>query len=444
MALEFFQRQLLQLAPSVDAVAHHPADRVVSGAEAEAPAHEVVRQVGGVHEALLRGRGHALATDLQPVAQLPRHGQACRDRVDGVEQRLLVLLEVAVIGQRQPLHDGQERVQVAVHPPGLAADQLGHVGVLLLRHHGAARAVGVRQLDEPELLARPQDQLVGHAAQVHEEDGGRGQELQHEVPVAHGVDAVPGYPREAQELGHVGPVDGKGGARQGAGAQGHDVGLFPAVAVAALVALEHLHVGQQVVREEHGLGALQVRVAGHQHVLVAPRGPRQRLPQRLKVRQDAVERVPQVEPHVQIDLVVAAPGGVELLAHGADLLGQPPLDVHVNVFVGDVEGKRAALDLLLNGAQSGDDLARLARGDDALLSEHSGVGDAAGDVVTVEAPVHVHGGGEGHHGIGGGAGEPAAPELFLLRHAPYAPATRPAILSRSAFSLMNPSASAWL
>ncbi len=44
------------------------------------------------------------------VAEQPaqrREGQA--DLVDGVEQRLLVLLEVAVVGQRQALQRGQQR-----------------------------------------------------------------------------------------------------------------------------------------------------------------------------------------------------------------------------------------------------------------------------------------------------------------------------------------------
>ena len=70
-------------------------------------------------------------------------------------------------------------------------------------------------------------------------------------------------------------------------------------------------------------------------------------------------------------------------------LGQPPLDVHVDVFVGDAEGELSAFDLFLDGPQSGDDLAGVGRGDNALLAQHAGMGHAAGDVVPVQAPVHI-------------------------------------------------------
>ena len=48
--------------------------------------------------------------------------------VDGVEERLLVLLEIAVVGERESLQDGQQRDQVADRAAALAAHQLGHVG----------------------------------------------------------------------------------------------------------------------------------------------------------------------------------------------------------------------------------------------------------------------------------------------------------------------------
>ena len=55
--------------------------------------------------------------------------QAHLHGVDGVKQGLLVLLHILVIGQRQPLHHGQQGDEVAVHPAGLAPDQLGHIAV---------------------------------------------------------------------------------------------------------------------------------------------------------------------------------------------------------------------------------------------------------------------------------------------------------------------------
>ena len=69
--------------------------------------------------------------------------------VDGVEDRLLVLLEVAVVGQRQRLERGQQPGQVADQPAGLAARQLGDVGVLLLRHDARPGRPGVVSVTKP-------------------------------------------------------------------------------------------------------------------------------------------------------------------------------------------------------------------------------------------------------------------------------------------------------
>ena len=61
-------------------------------------------------------------------------GSTSSSVLDRVEDRLLVLLQVAVVGERQALERREQRHQVADQPAGLAAGQLGDVGVLLLRH----------------------------------------------------------------------------------------------------------------------------------------------------------------------------------------------------------------------------------------------------------------------------------------------------------------------
>ena len=65
-------------------------------------------------------------------------------RVERVEQRRLVFLQVAVVGQRQPFDQHQQRLQIADHAGRLAADQLQHVGVDLLRHDRRAGAERLR------------------------------------------------------------------------------------------------------------------------------------------------------------------------------------------------------------------------------------------------------------------------------------------------------------
>ena len=53
------------------------------------------------------------------------------------------------------LHGHQQRHQIADHATGLAADKLGKIGVLLLRHDGRTCGERIGQLDEAELGCRP-------------------------------------------------------------------------------------------------------------------------------------------------------------------------------------------------------------------------------------------------------------------------------------------------
>ena len=71
--------------------------------------------------------------------------------------------------------------------------------------------------------------------------------------------------------------------------------------------------------------------------------------------------VAQIEPHIQGDLIVAAARRVQFAAGAADLLGQPPLDVHVNVFVRRRELELAVVDLALDRRQAADNLLRIAQ-----------------------------------------------------------------------------------
>ena len=121
----------------------------------------------------------------------------------------------------------------------------------------------------------------------------------------------------------------------------------------ARVAPEHPEVREQVMREVHRLGALQVRVAGHRPVEVtvarAARG-------RSASRCSGLERLQRVRAgehrHVGRDLVVARARRVQLAADRADDLGQPALDGHVDVLVGVVEAELAVLELAARRARA--------------------------------------------------------------------------------------------
>ncbi len=111
-------------------------------------------------------------------------------RVDGVEERLLVLLIVLVVRERLAFHQREQRDEVAVHPPGLAAREFRHVGILLLRHDRRSGAEAVGQRDEGEARIRPhvsssanRDRcVITNAAAAVEFDG--------EIAIGHGVERV--------------------------------------------------------------------------------------------------------------------------------------------------------------------------------------------------------------------------------------------------------------
>ena len=96
---------------------------------------------------------------LEHVLRLDAHGfyhsrgalQAIFQRFRRIDCPVLVFLKVLVVGKGKRLHGHQQRHQIADHATGLAANQLGKIGVLLLRHDGRTRGERVGQLDEAEL-----------------------------------------------------------------------------------------------------------------------------------------------------------------------------------------------------------------------------------------------------------------------------------------------------
>ena len=129
------QRQGLQYFPVLNAVGHDLTRDLVGGAEGQTLLDQVVGQVGGVDEASLSGLHHILGDGLHGGHHGSGDGEAHLDGVHAVEDALLVLLHILVVGQRDALHHGQQGDEGAVDTAGLAADQLRNVRVLLLRHN---------------------------------------------------------------------------------------------------------------------------------------------------------------------------------------------------------------------------------------------------------------------------------------------------------------------
>jgi hypothetical protein len=113
------------------------ADDLVGVAERHALGDQVVGHVGRQQQTRSRGAGHA---SIESDACQDRRGRVNRGAqgVLGLEQRLLVFLQILAVPNRQALHRGQPSGQAADDPAGLAAHQFQGIRVLLLRHQAAA------------------------------------------------------------------------------------------------------------------------------------------------------------------------------------------------------------------------------------------------------------------------------------------------------------------
>ena len=124
--------------------------------------------------------------------------------------------------------------------------------------------------------------------------------------------------------------------------------------------------GQEVVGEQHGLGPLEVGVAGQVGVSGRFRSRQQDVLQGDGQPGDLDELALAPQAQVGGDLVVAAAGGVQLGAGGAGELGDPALDGGVDVLVALDEAERAAGHLLLRPVERGQ------HGGDLVVVEQAG------------------------------------------------------------------------
>ena len=209
-------------------------------------------------------------------------------------------------------------------------------------------------------------------------------ELYAEVAVGDGVKAVEADPVEAELRGGHLAVYGVGGTSQRAGAERGDVHALHSVPKSAEVPGEHHAVGQQLVRKGYGLRTLQVRIAGHDGVRVLFRLVAERVYE-LYDELDSVRcSIAQVEPGVQGDLVVPAPGRVQLAPGISQALRQNALYKAVYVLSGRVYLELTGVYLREDAAQPFNDCCTLCVRHYAHLGQHARVGYAAADIL----PVH--------------------------------------------------------
>ena len=221
-----------------------------------------------------------------------------RERAQRIDRAVFVLLHVFLIGERQPLHHHEQRIECADDAAGLGAHQFGRVRIALLRHHRGAGGELVGERNEPGERRAPQHDLFGKARQMNGANSGSRKRLQHEVAVGHRIERVRRRPREAELLrGHV-AIERERCAGKRPRAERRFIEPRARIGKAAAVTRRHFHIGQQMVTERHRLRALQMRKSGHHCA-----GMRQRLFRKRALidREHSIERVDRL-PYPQLEI----------------------------------------------------------------------------------------------------------------------------------------------
>ena len=338
-------------------------------------------------EAVFEGPRSPLGIDLDAGDQLGQHIEDIPDYLDRRPQGPLILLHVPVIGQGEALDERQKIDKIAYNPGRAPSHQFEDVGVLFLGHHAGAGAECVGKDDPAELAAVVDHQVLGHPAGMDHQDRHGVLAVQQVIPVGYRVQAVVAGPVEAEHDGGEPAVEGKRGPRQGPAPQGTFVDRLQGEKNPAKVPGQGPEMGQPVVSHADRLGLLEVGVARHDDVPMSGRPVEQGVHEGYEGIADGVHFLSQVEPDRGGSLVVAAPPRVELGAQGTDEIGEPRLDIHVDVFHRFQRLETALLDLAKDLSQAVLYHGGLALFEQPHVLEHPHVGDAPVYIVRRQPPV---------------------------------------------------------
>ena len=170
--------------------------------------------------------------------------------------------------------------------PDLAAHELQRIGVLLLRHHAAAGAERVGQLEEAVLVAAQDDQVLRQPAQMHHRHRAGVEERRGEIAIGRRVHAVVDDAREAEVAGERVDVDGVARCRRSRRCRAAARRLRRARrASRAKSRRSGAACDEEEMRDQHRLRRAEVRERRHQRV-----AGRRRLRRRARRRRRATAR----------------------------------------------------------------------------------------------------------------------------------------------------------
>ena len=132
--LSFGERELVHRTVVLYAPADGVADFFVRVAEGHAAKHEVFRNVGREDEAVGEAAVRLFFVDFDVREERRQYGEDELEAVERAEEAAFVVLQVAVVCERDAFHHCEEVYERAGELARLAAQQFEHVGVLFLRH----------------------------------------------------------------------------------------------------------------------------------------------------------------------------------------------------------------------------------------------------------------------------------------------------------------------
>ena len=172
-----------------------------------------------------------------------------------------------------------------------------------------------------------------------------------------------------------------------------------------------------MMARRHRLRRLQMGKSGHDPVGMCLGLIDQRSLQGGKRRIRHIDRVAHPQAEIGRHLVVARPRCVKPAGRVADHIGQPRLDIHVNIFEFGLEIEIPALNFVPDRGQTATNRSHVRAGQNARIAQHPGVRNRSGDILGIERLVKADGSVNSFHKRIGRCGEPSTPH-------PVGPAVR--------------------
>ena len=227
----------------------HFADDVVRLAKGNAFVHQVVGCFGGKQRGIGCRSFQSVGVEFCGSDSARSNREHVRDLIVRSEERFFVLLQVALVARWQAFQRREQTEQRSGDPAGFAADQLPGVWIFFLRHQAAAGGKFVGKNDIRKFLRSEEYKIFGEPGKMRSDAGEREKIVEREVPVADGVQAVPGHARKAELARNRVAIDGERISSKRAGTHWTRVRARRSVLQASHVARESFRMSQQKVRE---------------------------------------------------------------------------------------------------------------------------------------------------------------------------------------------------